>query len=104
MLHSKVGMFSSAQAERTMFTARTSSEVSITTIGVEELIKTFRRSRPSLIRAVLRNGFELGSTSVRLTRKRAERAIVASQTTRRFARLAQIPRCAKNAYSELQSD
>src|SRR5579864_7118110 len=49
MLHSKVAMFSSAQAERTMFTARTSSEVSITTIGVEELIKTFRRSRPSLM-------------------------------------------------------
>ena len=40
-------MLSSEQAVRTRFTARISSEVSITMIGVEELISTFRRSRPS---------------------------------------------------------
>src|SRR5579863_2808563 len=49
MLHSKVDIFSSVQAARTMFTARISSDVSITTIGVEELIKTFRRSSVSVI-------------------------------------------------------
>jgi len=35
-----------------------------------------------------------------LIRKRAKRAIIASQTTRRVARLAQIPHGAKNACSE----
>src|SRR5438046_7221359 len=36
-----------------------------------------------------------------LLRKRAKRAIIASQGTRRFARLAQILRCAKNACSRM---
>ncbi len=49
MLHSNVAMFSSEQAARTMLTARISSDVSITTMGVEELMRTFRRSRPSVI-------------------------------------------------------
>ena len=40
-------MLSSAQAVRTRLTARISSDVSITTIGVDELINTFRRSSPS---------------------------------------------------------
>jgi len=34
-----------------------------------------------------------------LKRMRAKRAIIASQRARRTARLAQIPRCAKNACS-----
>jgi hypothetical protein len=38
---------SSVQAVRTKLTARISSDVSITTIGVDELINTFRRSSPS---------------------------------------------------------
>ena len=49
MLHSNVAMFSSEQAERTMVTARISSDVSITMMGVEELISTFRRSSASVI-------------------------------------------------------
>jgi len=44
MDHSKTGKLSSEQAVRTSDSARTSSTVSITTIGVEELIRTFRRS------------------------------------------------------------
>src|SRR5439155_23645213 len=36
-----------------------------------------------------------------LVRKRAKRAIIASQETQRFARLAQILRCAKNACSRM---
>jgi hypothetical protein len=40
-------MFNAEQAVRTRLTARISSEVSITTIGVEELMSTFRRSSPS---------------------------------------------------------
>ena len=49
MLHSKVAMFSSTQAERTILTACTSSEVSITRMGVEELMSTLRRSSPSIM-------------------------------------------------------
>src|SRR5579864_6713218 len=49
MLHSNVAMFSSPQALRTIETACTSSDVSITTMGVEELINTFRRSSPSVM-------------------------------------------------------
>src|ERR1700704_5092363 len=37
MLHSKVAMLSSPQAARTRLTACTSSDVSITTMGVDEL-------------------------------------------------------------------
>jgi hypothetical protein len=44
IVHSKVAMFKSEQANRTRETARTSSTVSITTIGVDELMSTFRRS------------------------------------------------------------
>src|SRR5579871_4988369 len=47
MLHSKVAMLSSAQAARTRLMACISSDVSITTMGVEELMSTFRRSSPS---------------------------------------------------------
>ena len=42
MLHSNVARFSDAQARRTKRTARTSSTVSITTMGAEESINTFR--------------------------------------------------------------
>src|SRR5579859_7457460 len=49
MLHSNVAIFNSVHAARTMLTACISSDVSITTIGVEELISTFRRSSPSVI-------------------------------------------------------
>src|SRR5258706_6548508 len=44
MDHSKTGKLRSEQAVRTRDIARISSTVSITTIGVEELIRTFRRS------------------------------------------------------------
>jgi len=44
MVHSKTAMFKSEQALRTRVSARTSSTVSITTIGVEELMRTFSRS------------------------------------------------------------
>lgn len=47
IVHSNVAMLSSAQAVRTRLTARISSDVSMTTIGVDELINTFRRSSPS---------------------------------------------------------
>jgi hypothetical protein len=47
IVHSNVAIFRSEQAERTILTARISSEVSITMIGVEELIRIFRRSSPS---------------------------------------------------------
>ncbi len=49
ILHSNVAMFNSEQAVRTMSTARISSDVSITTMGVEELIRTFSRSSVSLM-------------------------------------------------------
>src|SRR5579871_3226567 len=49
MLHSKVAMLSAEHAVRTRFTARISSDVSITTMGVEELMRTLRRSSPSVI-------------------------------------------------------
>src|ERR1017187_6471405 len=49
MLHSKVTMLSSPHAARTMLMACISSDVSITTMGVEELMSTFRRSSPSVI-------------------------------------------------------
>jgi hypothetical protein len=49
MVHSKVAIFSSAQAARTMLTACVSSAVSITTIGVDELISILRRSSPSVM-------------------------------------------------------
>jgi len=42
MLHSKVARFKDAHAKRTNRTARTSSTVSITTIGADESINTFR--------------------------------------------------------------
>ena len=48
-LHSKVARFSAAQALRTMRTARISSTVSITTMGVEESISTLRRCRASAV-------------------------------------------------------
>src|SRR6266702_3807786 len=38
-----------AHAARTMFTACISSDVSITTMGVDELMSTFRRSSPSVM-------------------------------------------------------
>ena len=44
MVHSKVARLRSVQAMRTMRTARSSSIVSMTTMGVEELMRTFRRS------------------------------------------------------------
>ena len=44
MVHSKTARLRSEQALRTRVSARTSSTVSMTTIGVEELIRTFRRS------------------------------------------------------------
>ena len=44
IVHSKMAMFNSEQAARTSETARTSSTVSITTIGVDELMSTLRRS------------------------------------------------------------
>jgi hypothetical protein len=44
MLHSNVAKFSAEHATRTRRTARVSSTVSITTMGVEESIRTFRRS------------------------------------------------------------
>ena len=47
MLHSNVAMLSSEHAARTRLTARISSDVSITTMGVEELMSTLRRLRPS---------------------------------------------------------
>src|SRR5579859_7825359 len=47
MLHSKVAMFKAEQAARTMLTARIFSDVSITRMGVDELISTLRRSRES---------------------------------------------------------
>ena len=47
MLHSKVARFSDEQAARTSRTARISSAVSITTMGVDELSRIFRRSRVS---------------------------------------------------------
>lgn len=43
-VHSKTAKFKSAHANLTRETARTSSTVSITKMGVEELISTFRRS------------------------------------------------------------
>src|SRR5579872_6170123 len=49
MLHSKVAMLSAEHAVRTRFTARISSDVYITTMGVEELMRTLRRSSPSVI-------------------------------------------------------
>jgi hypothetical protein len=45
ILHSKVVRFKAEQATRTSRTARVSSTVSITTMGVEESIRTFRRPR-----------------------------------------------------------
>jgi hypothetical protein len=51
MLHSKVARFNDEHAALTRRTARISSTVSITTMGVEELSKIFRRSRASGIRA-----------------------------------------------------
>jgi hypothetical protein len=50
MLHSKVARFRDEQAARTRRTARISSTVSITTMGVEELSRIFRRSRVSTMR------------------------------------------------------
>src|SRR5258708_6707011 len=47
MFHWNTGRLRSAQAEHTRSTARTSSTLSITTIGVIELIRTLRRSRGS---------------------------------------------------------
>src|SRR5256885_13461571 len=47
IVHSNVALLSAEQAVRTRLTARTSSDVSITTIGVDEFINTFRRSSPS---------------------------------------------------------
>ena len=49
MLHSKVAILSWVQAARTMLTARISSDVSITMMGVEELMRTFRRSSLSVM-------------------------------------------------------
>jgi hypothetical protein len=49
MLHSKTAKFSAAQAALTERTARISSTVSITTMGVEESIRIFSRSAMSLI-------------------------------------------------------
>jgi hypothetical protein len=49
IVHSKTAIFNSAHAARTRFTARISSTVSITMMGVEELIRTFRRSKVSAI-------------------------------------------------------
>ena len=63
MLHSKVAMLSSTQAERTILTACISSEVSITTMGVEELISTLRRSSPSVM---VRSRFSARDPSLRL--------------------------------------
>ena len=56
MVHSKVAMFRSEQAVRTMLTACVSSDVSITMMGVEELMSTFRRSSPSVIFLVPNGG------------------------------------------------
>ena len=50
MLHSKVARFSEEQAARTSRTALVSSTVSITTMGVEELSRIFRRSSASAIK------------------------------------------------------
>src|SRR6202008_4947129 len=50
MVHSKTARFNDEQAARTMRTARASSTVSITTMGVEESMSTFRRSRTLSIR------------------------------------------------------
>src|SRR5215467_5394146 len=58
ILHSNVAMFNSEQAQRTRLTARISSDVSITTMGVEELIRTFRRLSPSGIGFSLRQRLE----------------------------------------------
>jgi len=44
MVHSKTAMLKSEHAARTSISARTSSTVSMTTMGVEELMRTFSRS------------------------------------------------------------
>src|SRR5438270_9087955 len=54
IVHSNVAMFNSEQAARTRLTARISSDVSITMMGVEELISTLSRSSPSAISQVIR--------------------------------------------------
>src|SRR5581483_6259319 len=59
MLHSKTAMFSSVHAVRTALTARISSDVSITRIGVEELIRILRRSSVSLIQQLSVVGYQL---------------------------------------------
>jgi hypothetical protein len=60
-LHSKVARFSAAQAVRTIRTARISSTVSITMMGVEESISVFRRCKASAIEgtAICLTGREL---------------------------------------------
>src|SRR5437016_14548431 len=50
IVHSNAARFSAEQAARAMRTARVSSTVSITTMGVEESMSTFRRSRTLSIR------------------------------------------------------
>jgi len=67
ILHSKVAILSSEQALRTRLTARISSDVSITTMGVEELMRTFRRLSPSVIRICELSAvsFEQGQVIVR---------------------------------------
>jgi hypothetical protein len=52
-------MFNSAHAERTTLTARISSDVSITTMGVDELIRTFNRSSASLIDSSFREAIDV---------------------------------------------
>src|SRR5215469_10464693 len=56
MLHSNTAKFKSAAASRTRRTARTSSAVSITTMGVEESIRILRRSRTS---AMIRQAYRM---------------------------------------------
>src|ERR1700730_5479246 len=67
ILHSNVAMLSSLHAVRTMLTACISSDVSITTMGVDELMRTFRRSSPSVIS---------GRTKSRSHLERSERTYV----------------------------
>src|SRR5713226_5362815 len=50
MLHSNTARFNGEDAARTSRTARVSSTVSMTMMGVEESIRTFRRSRTSAMR------------------------------------------------------
>ena len=55
MLHSKVARLNDEHAARTRRTARISSAVSMTTMGVEELSRILRRSRASGIRLTIKD-------------------------------------------------